>query len=103
MPSTHSDKPTTYDYWCPCIGFLEQSLVNNLLEECAKMAEFDHPNVLSLIGVCLDGGPAPFIVMPFMHNGSLIYHLKREREKLVVPPQKQLDSASVSFIAEWHI
>ena len=59
------------------------------------MAEFDHPNVLSLIGVCLDGGPAPFIVMPFMHNRSLIYHLKRERETLVLPSQEQPDSATV--------
>ena len=79
-------------------GFFEKSLVDSLLEECAKMAEFDHPNVLNLIGVCLDGGPAPFIVMPFMHNRSLIYHLKKERETLVIPPQEQLDSATVSFV-----
>jgi c-mer proto-oncogene tyrosine kinase/anaplastic lymphoma kinase len=77
------------------IGFLEPSLVNDLLEECTKMMDFNHPNVLTLIGVCLDGGPAPFIVMPFMHNGSLVLYLKKERKNLVTPPQQQLDTAIV--------
>ena len=50
------------------------------------MQQFDHPNVLQLVGVCLDGGPAPYIIMPFMANGSLLSHLKEERENLVVEP-----------------
>ena len=56
----------------------------NLLKECAKMSKFDHPNVLKMTGVCLDGGPAPFIVMPFMSNGSLLSYLKQERQNLVL-------------------
>ena len=48
------------------------------------MHKFDHPNVLKLIGVCLDGGPAPYIIMPFMANGSLLSYLKKERDQLVV-------------------
>ena len=48
------------------------------------MYKFDHPNVLKLIGVCLDGGPAPYIIMPFMINGSLLSHLKQNRDTLVV-------------------
>ena len=56
----------------------------DLLKECARMYEFDHPNVLKLIGVCLDGGPAPYIIMPFMTNGSLLSHLKQERNNLVL-------------------
>ena len=50
------------------------------------MHELDHPNVLKLIGVCLDGGPAPYIIMPFMDNGSLLSHLKAERENIVLDP-----------------
>jgi serine/threonine protein kinase len=50
------------------------------------MSEFDHPNVLTLIGVCLDGGPAPYIIMPFMENGSLLSYLINERDTLVVEP-----------------
>ena len=48
------------------------------------MSKFDHPNVLTLSGVCLDGGPAPFIIMPFMTNGSLLAHLKKNRATLVI-------------------
>ena len=61
--------------------------MEDLLEECGKMYEFDHPNVLKLIGVCLDGGPAPYIIMPFMANGSLGSYLKNEREKLLLDPK----------------
>ena len=48
------------------------------------MSKFDHPNILTLSGVCLDGGPAPFIIMPFMTNGSLLAHLKKNRATLVI-------------------
>lgn len=48
------------------------------------MYKFDHSNVLTLKGVCLDGGTAPYIIMPFMANGSLLAYLKKNRETLVV-------------------
>lgn len=48
------------------------------------MYSFNHPNILSLTGVCLDGGPAPYIIMPLMTNGSLLAYLKKNRESLVV-------------------
>ena len=67
-----------------CTGFYSTELVTNLLKECAKMKEFDHPNVLNLKGVCLDGGPVPYIIMPFMTNGSLLSYLKENRESLVI-------------------
>ena len=54
------------------------------MEECIRMSHFDHRNVLSLIGVCLDKGPAPFIVMPFMDGGSLLNYLKNERANLTI-------------------
>ncbi len=71
---------------CACvnIGFLQKDLVTDLLKECVKMQEFDHPNVLKLLGVCLDGGPAPYIVMPFMSSGSLLSFLRKDREKLII-------------------
>ena len=49
------------------------------------MKHFDHPNVLHLIGVCLDAGPAPYVVMPYMANGSLLHYLKKERNNLLLP------------------
>ena len=72
-------------------GFYDHSMVRDLLQECVKMSTFDHPNVLPLTGVCLDGGPAPYIVMPFMANGSLLSHLKKNRNNLVVVDQQELN------------
>ena len=55
------------------------------------MYKFDHPNVLTLTGVCLDGGPAPYIIMPFMAHGSLLSYLKQERQNLVVESNNASD------------
>ena len=49
------------------------------------MYGFEHPHVLSIIGVCVDAGPTPYIVMPFMANGSLLVYIKKEKMNLVVP------------------
>ena len=48
------------------------------------MKNFDNLHVMSLKGVCLDGGPVPYIVLPYMANGSLASYLKKERKNLVV-------------------
>ena len=66
-------------------GFFDDRLVNKIMEESIKMKHFDHPNVLHLIGVCLDAGPAPYVVMPYMANGSLLHYLKKERDNIVLP------------------
>ena len=54
-----------------------------MLKECKKMKGFNHPNVLKLTGVCLDGGPAPFIITLFMENGSLLSYLRKNRSTLL--------------------
>ena len=53
------------------------------------MHKFEHKNVLTLRGVCLDGGPAPYIIMPFMANGSLLAYLKNNRSTLLVSSKEQ--------------
>ena len=63
--------------------------IHNLEEEVLKMQSFEHPNVMSLIGVCENfcGGPA--IVMPFMANGSVLDYLRRERKSLVLSTEAE--------------
>lgn len=56
------------------------------------MQKFDHPNVLTLTGICLDGGPAPYIIMPFMANGSLLTHLIDNRSDLVLISVNQIEN-----------
>ena len=80
-------------------SFYNTELVINLLKECIKMKEFDHPNVLNLKGVCLDGGPVPYIIMPFMTNGSLLPYLKENRESFVIDPS----STNPSDLVRSHI
>ena len=79
-------------------GFFDNSQVNKIMEESIKMKHFDHPNVLHLIGVCLDAGPAPYVVMPYMANGSLLHYLKKERNNLVLPVGVDEDVVSDSII-----
>ncbi len=55
------------------------------------MQYFDHPHVMSLIGVCLDAGPGVAIVMPYMANGSLLDYLKRERDNLELDDDCEID------------
>ena len=38
----------------------------------------------ALVGVCLDAGSAPYIIMPYMANGSLLKYLKKERKNIIV-------------------
>ena len=62
------------------------------------MHTLNHPNVLTLSGVCLDGGTAPYIIMPFMANGSLLGYLKSNRSTLVVPQEAEIEDEDVSII-----
>ena len=48
------------------IGSYSQDDVDNLLVESLKMKQLNHSNVMTLEGVCVDAGPAPFIVLPYM-------------------------------------
>ena len=65
-------------------GFYDKKEVMEIMTESMKMREFNHPHVLGLIGVCIDAGPAPYIVMPFMANGSLLSYFKKERPNLLL-------------------
>ena len=68
--------------------------VESMLAEITKMTDLYHPNVMSLIGVCLDAGPGVSIVMPFMANGSLLDYLKKERDKIYLPDTSELEDIS---------
>ncbi len=63
-------------------GLFSVSDVRSMVCEVNKMHDFNHPHVMSLIGVCLNAGPGIGIVMPYMANGSLFDYLKRERGSL---------------------
>ena len=67
-----------------CIGIFSDEEVNELMEECLQMKSFQHPNVMNLLGVCLDAGPAPYLILPYMANGNLLSYLKNNRESFIL-------------------
>ena len=73
------------------LGLFGKNEVKKMMEESLKMKQFTHPNVMNLIGVCMDAGPAPYIVMPFMSNGSLLSYLRKERPNLLLDETADVD------------
>ena len=78
-------------------GCFDQTKIEKIMEESVKMRQFNHPHVMNLIGVCLNAGPAPYIVMPYMANGSLLSYVKRERSILVLKEDADEDTVSYSL------
>ena len=52
-----------------------------MLKEVSIMISFNHPNVMSLIGLCFDG-ETPLLIMPFMMKGSVLEYVKKNRDTL---------------------
>ena len=48
------------------------------------MSKFHHRNVMELLGVCIDIGESPYIVMPYMTHGSLLSYLRKHRADLTI-------------------
>uniref|UniRef100_A0A803YRV5 Tyrosine-protein kinase Mer n=1 Tax=Meleagris gallopavo TaxID=9103 RepID=A0A803YRV5_MELGA len=63
--------------------------IEEFLSEAACMKDFDHPNVIKLLGVCIELSsqqiPKPMVVLPFMKYGDLHSFLLRSR--LEMAPQ----------------
>ena len=55
------------------------------------MKDFKHPNVLTLLGICIDAGPSPYVVMPFMTHGSLKTYLKDNKSGLTLSEESSYD------------
>ena len=73
-----------------CLGFLDPSDIAAFLKECLKMKAFVHPHVMGIFGICF-AGQVPYVVMPFMANGSLYSYLKKHRAELLISEEKDID------------
>ena len=70
-------------------GSFTDNDTNEQIRESAMMHKFDHQNVLPLIGICLDAGPSPYIVSPFMENGILLSYVKKDRCSLLTSSETE--------------
>ena len=64
------------------VGLFIGNDLKNLVEESLLMSNMDHPNVMKLLGVCIDK-QTPYLVMPYMSQGSLLSYLKKNRDALM--------------------
>ena len=76
------------------VGVSSLNDVNELMEESLKMKALSHPNILNLIGVSVDAGDSPYIIMPYMANGSLLSYLRKERPNLTIAVGASVDLVS---------
>ena len=53
--------------------------LQSFLQEALLMKDFQHPNVLTLIGVCLSFDAMPLVVLPFMPHGDLLTYIRNEQ------------------------
>ena len=81
-------------------GMFSLSDVQSMVCEVNKMHDFNHPHVMSLIGVCLDAGPGIAIVMPYMSNGSLVDYLKKERGSLELDDDDTDQVCGIQYVAK---
>jgi len=62
------------------LGIHSEEQLKQFLAESLIMKDFHHPHILGLLGVCFNTPDrAPYIVLPFMANGSLKKYLKERR------------------------
>ena len=70
-------------YHCFCVAALLSGCdTKKRAKEVSTMLSFEHSNVMSLIGVCIEG-EMPLLIMPFMPNGSLLEFLRHHRQELL--------------------
>lgn len=49
----------------------ESEMIEPFLNEAVIMREFQHVNVLNIIGITFDPDGSPMVILPFMANGDL--------------------------------
>ena len=79
-------------------GLFTVNDVHNMTDEILKMKHFDHPNVMTLIGVCVSIGGGPAIIMPYMENGSLLSYLRKDKKNITTSDDQDLETVSYTFL-----
>ena len=59
------------------------------------MKAFVHPHVMGILGICL-AEQVPYILMPFMANGSLHSYLKKHRAELLMWKDTDIDLVEIN-------
>ena len=66
------------------LAFTEKEEIDKFIAESGIMVNFDHPNILRLVGVCFNmEDNLPAIVLPYMANGDLRSFLRARRAEMI--------------------
>ena len=60
------------------------------------MLSFDHPNVMSLIGMCFDG-EIPLLIMPFMSDGSVLDYIHQNKDNLYFADEDKHEVCKIRY------
>ena len=71
-----------------CVALSSANDVKLLMKEIVKMINFNHPNVMRLIGVILLDGGAPLLVMPYMVKGTLLSFVRDNKTQFFCEDRK---------------
>ncbi|CAI8029843.1 Tyrosine-protein kinase transforming protein RYK, partial [Geodia barretti] len=74
--------------------------LKTLAKEVSTMLSFRHINIMSLIGVCIDG-EMPLLIMPFMSNGSVLEYVRKHKDRLFITGELlrvELQTASAALL-----
>ena len=76
------EEPKYMSVFASVVALLSGRDTKKRAKEVSAMLSFEHSNVMSLIGVCIEG-EMPLLIMPFMPNGSLLEFLRHHQQELL--------------------
>ena len=80
------------------VGSFDEDDIQDLIRESVLMYKLNHRNVLSIIGLCLDAGPSPYIILPFMENGNLRSYVKKNKARLYTNIETDEEEVNIIII-----